>query len=85
MAQKPPARQQVDPSPPQLSRAGSRKDETPPGSALDQVVHDVQQFGDPLHLVDQDLPLFRCAEDGFGESLRARAHLAVDIGLAAER
>lgn len=57
------------------------EDETGFGSALDEIVNNVQQLRNTLNLVDDDDLLFGRACHQLAEPFRARGHLPVDVRL----
>jgi len=73
--------QEVDAAAAQLTGARTGEDEAQPGVALDEMVDHVEEFGDPLHLVDHDRRPLAVSEDELGEPFGAGAHLAEDLRL----
>jgi hypothetical protein len=74
------AGEKVDSASPELSGLEPVRTEATPVGGLDDGVHDVQQFGHPLHLVQHHSAAFRVAADDVEHALGSRDQTSGDIG-----
>jgi hypothetical protein len=72
-------RQEIDPSAPQLARARAGQNEAGRPSFFDQSVHDVQEFGCLLHLVDDNDLGLAIAGNEFAQSFRPDRLLTLNL------